>query len=172
MTEPPRPSWPDLARANAIIVDLGISVMQQRDAARNGSAPPTPAMVALARLLATTVPETAVRLPWLLAVAGPETRRAVALLARIEAEARTADATAGSGLDGGAGSSPGQASWLTTDEAARAIGVAHADSVRAAIRRGRLAGRKDPAGRWLVAAASIETYGRRADGAAGHAARR
>lgn len=171
MTDDPRPSWEDLARVNALLLEYGIRAKRRRDRDRGSDGQPTPAMVALARIVAITVPGVAVQLPALLDVAGPGTAAAVVLLARIEAQAAAADATAGSGRAGAAGSSPGLAAWTSTSDAARALNVAP-DSVRAAIRRGGLAGRKDPAGRWLVAAASIETYGRRADGAAGHAARR
>jgi integrase len=104
----------------------------------------------LAVALATAVPLMAVRLPLLLAAAGPQAATAV------KAEARR---IAASGLDpDGAGSASSLTAALSASEAARLTGVS-SQAILAAAAAGRLAARKDRiTGAWLIDIVALDEW--------------
>lgn len=111
----------------------------------------------LLEAVALSVPATAARCPRVLATVAPEVRVAVRRLAGaapgpVTTQARQASQEAGSEAQ--------ERAWVTTQEAARALHrTTHA--VRAAARRGRLAGDHDgPGGQWRIDRASLEDYRR------------
>jgi hypothetical protein len=120
-----------------------------RDYRRNGRAPNSETRQ-LAVALAAAVPLMAVRLPLLLAAAGPQAAAAV------KAEARR---IAASRVDpDGAGSASSATAALSASEAARIVGLS-SQAIRAAAAAGRLAARKDRiTGAWLIDATALDEW--------------
>jgi hypothetical protein len=113
-----------------------------RDGRRNGRAAP-PDLAALAAVLAATVPDVAARLP--------------------EVSQCWSSARAEPGLTLEA---PVRARRMRVPDAAHQLGLTDR-AIRAACLAGRLRARRTPAGRWVIAPASIEDYGRRRRARAG-----
>ena len=131
------------AKRAAVLLEMALNVYRQ-----NGQAPDQDTREAAA-LLATADPLTAVRLPLLLAAAGPQAAAAV------KAEARR---IAASRLDrDGPGSPISVTAALSASEAARIADVS-SQAIRAACADGRLAACKSAASEWQIAPAALEEW--------------
>lgn len=132
------------AKRVAVFLEIALDVYR-----RNGQAPDEDTRAAAA-LLAVAVPEVAVRLPLLLAAAGPQAATVV------KAEAMR---LAASKVDvDGAGSASSAVAALSASEAARIAGVS-SQAIRAAAAAGRLAASKDRiTGAWQITPSALDEW--------------
>jgi hypothetical protein len=116
---------------------------------RNGA--PLPADVAwCVEAAALSAPGTAARCPRVLAVLAPEARATVHAAQAVTAPPPPPSQTASSE----------ERPWMTSIEAAQALGIGE-HGARAAARRGRVAATHGPGGRWEIDRASLAEYQRR-----------